>query len=264
MIIFLFLTKFKISVGRFLVEVLSGNAGDMTDSQAFGFDILYEEGALLAVNKPSGLLTQAPVGIDSLEFRVKDYLIQRDSKTGNCYLGIPHRLDRPASGVILFTLNSRMANKVSQQFRERSVQKIYWAVAQGTIEEDQGTWYDFMRKIPGQPESEIVSPMHPDAREAILKFKVLKRWESKTWLQIELETGRTHQIRLQCATRNFPLLGDAQYGSTVSFGTSYEDIRKRAIALHSRKMTFENPQTKETVVLTAPLSSDWNKIGIEE
>lgn len=235
----------------------------MIDSRSFGFDILYEEGSLLAVNKPAGLLTQAPSGIDSLEFRVKDYLTVRDQKQGNCYLGIPHRLDRPASGVILFTMNSRTANKVSKQFRERSVQKIYWAVAQGTIKEDEGTWYDFMRKVPGQPESEIVSPMHPEAREAILNFKVLRRWEGKTWLQIELETGRTHQIRLQCSTRNFPLLGDAQYGSTVSFGTQYEDVRKRSIALHSRKMTFENPQTMETVVLTAPLSADWKQIGIE-
>ncbi|MDO5580129.1 MAG: RluA family pseudouridine synthase [Planctomycetia bacterium] len=227
------------------------------------FDIIYEEGSVLAVNKRAGLLTQAPAGIDSLEFQVKDYLTRRDKKTGKCYLGIPHRLDRPASGVILFTKNSRAANKLCEQFQERSVEKYYWALVGGVIEEDQGTWNDYMRKIPGRAEAEILSPMHPDAREAILHFEVLRRFDQFTWLKIHLETGRTHQIRLQCGSRGFPLLGDALYGSSIPFGEQFEDERLRAIALHAHEISFVHPQTKEKIHLTAPVSPTWTECGID-
>lgn len=227
------------------------------------FEILYEEGSVLAVNKRAGLLTQAPAGIDSLEFQIKEFLIQREQKTGKCYLGIPHRLDRPASGVILFTKNSRAANKLCAQFHERSVEKFYWALVEGTIEEDTGTWNDYMRKVPGRAEAEILSPMHPDAREAILHFEVLRRFDRSTWLKIHLETGRTHQIRLQCGSRGFPLLGDTLYGSTVPFGDQFEDERLRAIALHAREISFVHPQTKEKIHLVAPVSATWTEYGID-
>ena len=222
-------------------------------------NILYEEGSVIAINKPSGLLTQAPVGIDSLEFRVKNFLIQREQKTGKCYLGIPHRLDRPASGVMIFARNSRAANYLCEQFRSREIEKKYWAITEGVIESESGTWIDYMRKIPGKAEAELIEPIHPEAREAVLHFKVLGRFEKCTWLEIELETGRTHQIRLQCSSRGFPLLGDTQYGGTIPFGPQYDDDRLRAIALHSRRMVFVHPQSKETVELVAPLSDTWRE-----
>ncbi|MDO5554267.1 MAG: RNA pseudouridine synthase [Planctomycetia bacterium] len=228
--------------------------------EAANFDIIYEEGPVLAVNKEPGLLTQAPAGIDSLELRVKDYLTRKGGKTGKCYLGVPHRLDRPASGLILFATNSRATNRLSEQFRARTVEKRYWALAEGHVPEESGVWRDYMRKIPGKAEAELVPPIHPDAREAVLRYEVKGRFPGFTWLEIELETGRTHQIRLQCASRGFPLLGDAQYGSTVPFGEQYEDERLRAIALHSRHMVFVHPTTKASIVLEAPLRAAWNLI----
>lgn len=221
------------------------------------FHILYELGPTLVVDKQPGILTQAPLGVDSMEARVKDFMNRRDNRTGKRYLGVPHRLDRPASGVLVFAKHARAARKFSDQFEERSVEKIYWALAGGEVPEDAGTWVDYMRKIPGRAEAEIVSPIKPDAREAVLRFRVLKRLEGTTWLEIRLETGRTHQIRLQCASRGFPLLGDALYGSTVAFGEPFEDERERAIALHAREITFVDPTTKEKTTLRAPLFAPW-------
>lgn len=221
------------------------------------FHILYELGPTLVVDKQPGILTQAPLGVDSMEARVKDFMNRRDNRTGKRYLGVPHRLDRPASGVLVFAKHARAARKFSDQFEERSVEKIYWALAGGEVPEDAGTWVDYMRKIPGRAEAEIVSPIKPDAREAVLRFRVLKRLEGATWLEIRLETGRTHQIRLQCASRGFPLLGDALYGSTVAFGEPFEDERERAIALHAREITFVDPTTKEKTTLRAPLFAPW-------
>lgn len=221
------------------------------------FNIVYENGPTIVINKQPGVLTQAPPGVDSIEARVKEFFNLRDGRTGKRYLGLPHRLDRPASGLLAMARHVRAARRLSDQFQERSVTKKYWALVGGVVEEDRGTWYDFMRKIPGRAESEIISPMHPDAREAVLHFRVLKRFDAVTWLEIELETGRTHQIRLQCASRGCPLLGDAQYGSTVSFGEQYEDGRERAIALHSRELCFVDFLTKERVTLHAPLYLPW-------
>ncbi|MGI5832596.1 MAG: RluA family pseudouridine synthase [Thermoguttaceae bacterium] len=226
------------------------------------FNILYEEGPVLAVNKESGILTQAPAGIDSLEARVRAFLIRREEKPGGCYLGIPHRLDRPASGVILFAKHVRAANRLSEQFRTRTVEKKYWALVSGCVPDDEGEWIDYMRKTPGRAEAELIAPIHPDAREAILKFRVLGRLTHPepgdvTHLEIELETGRTHQIRLQASSRGYPILGDSQYGSTVSFGEQFNDERLNAIALHSRKISFDHPMTRERVALTAPLPQAW-------
>lgn len=221
------------------------------------FNIVYENGPTLVVNKQPGVLTQAPLGVDSIEARVKEFMNLRDERRGKRYLGLPHRLDRPASGLLVFAKHVRAARRLSDQFQERSVTKKYWALVSGIVKEDAGEWRDYMRKIPGRAEAEIISPIKPDAREAILHFRVVERFNSFTWLEIELETGRTHQIRLQCSTRGFPLLGDELYGSQVPFGPQYEDGRERAIALHSREMTFVDFVSKTRVTLIAPLYSPW-------
>lgn len=221
------------------------------------FNVIYENGPTIVVDKQPGVLTQAPLGVDSIEARVKEFMNLREGRRGKRYVGLPHRLDRPASGLLVLAKHARAARRLSDQFQERSVVKKYWALAEGVIAEDIGTWYDYMRKIPGCAMSEIVSPMKSDAREAVLHFRVLQRYEKFTWIEIELETGRTHQIRLQCATRGFPILGDALYGSTIPFGGQFEDERERAIALHSRYMSFVDFTTKERVELTAPLYTPW-------
>jgi len=227
-----------------------------------GFEILREDGPLLAVNKPAGLLTQAPSGIDSLEHRVKDFLTVRDQKPGRCYLGVPHRLDRPVSGVLLFAKHVRAARRLSEQFASRTVEKTYWTAVSGQPKESADTWVDFMKKVRHQPLAVIAKPMDPEAREAILHYRVLQRFDWGAWLEVQLETGRMHQIRLQAASRGFPILGDLQYGSNVSFGEQHNDTRWNGIALHARSITFLHPMTREPLTLEAALPTAWHKLEI--
>ena len=226
------------------------------------FEVLLEDGPLLAVNKPVGLLTQAPAGIDSLEHRIKDFLTVRDHKPGRCYLGVPHRLDRPVSGVLLFAKHVRAARRLSEQFESRTVTKIYWVAVSGHLEDDAGTWVDYMKKVQCQPLAVVAKPDDPEAREAILHFRVLCRFDWGTWLEVTLETGRMHQIRLQTSSHGFPILGDVQYGSKTAFGEQKDDPRLQGIALHARSIEFMHPMTREPLVLEATLPSAWHEFGI--
>jgi RluA family pseudouridine synthase len=196
-------------------------------------DLISEKGACLVINKPGGLLTQGPPGIDSMELRIKQFLKVRDEKPGKVYLGVPHRLDRPASGIMVFAKNVRAAKRLSDQFQARTVDKKYWAVVANGPQESSGTWTDFMRKLPDEAKSEICNRDDERAKEAILHYKVVNRCDSLAWLEIQLETGRTHQIRLQCGSRGFPIIGDQLYRSEIDFGPEILDQRKKWIALHA-------------------------------
>lgn len=223
-------------------------------------EILLESGPCLVVNKPAGLLTQAPPGIDSLERRVKEFLKQRDHKPGNVYLGVPHRLDRPASGALVLARHVRAARRLAEQFQARTVRKTYWACVAGHVTPAEGTWRDWLRKVPDQPRAEQVPADHPDAREAILHYRTLGVFEWGTWLEIELETGRMHQVRVQAAIRGHPVLGDAMYGSQVPFGPPLEDWRQRPIALHARQLQFRHPMTHEPLEVIAPTPPLWQTL----
>lgn len=225
-------------------------------------EILLERGAVLVLNKPGGLLTQAPPGIDSLELRTKQFLKTRDEKPGKVYLGVPHRLDRPVSGVIVIAKNVRATQRISAQIQQRTVTKKYWTLVEGTLPESEGTWIDTMRKIPGEAKSELAAKDAPDAKEAILRYVVLHRGEKFSWLEIELFTGRTHQIRLQCASRDFPICGDQLYGATSEFGPRTTDLRKRWIALHARQLVFEHPIDRTEVDVTAELPHYWREFEV--
>jgi 23S rRNA pseudouridine1911/1915/1917 synthase len=227
-----------------------------------GFDILLEDSACLVVNKPGGLLTQAPLGIDSLEFRIKRLLKERDAKPGGVYLGVPHRLDRPASGVIVFAKNVRAARRISEQFEGRLVEKTYWALVEGVVQEDEATWTDHLKKIDGEPRTVVVDERDPEGQIAILHYRVLERLENRSLLEIKLETGRTHQIRVQCATRGHPLVGDELYGSGERFGPWSDDQRERLIGLHARSLKFRHPMTREVVNCVAPLPAMWLEAGV--
>jgi RluA family pseudouridine synthase len=226
-------------------------------------DILYESGPCLVVNKPPGILTQAPAGIDSLEVQVKAFYREREQKEGNIYLGLPHRLDRPVSGAIVFARHVRAAQRLASQFENRTVSKVYWAVVEGEVQPDEGTWTDHLHKRHGMAQTLLVPPGDPRGKLAVMHYRVLRRIDKlSTWLEVQLETGRTHQIRVQAASRGHPVVGDAQYGSTQPFGEQFSDERLRAIALHARQLGFNHPMTSEAVDVIAPLPDSWREIGL--
>ena len=230
-------------------------------SRVDGPSVLYEDGPCLVVAKPAGILTQAPAHVESMEQRVRDLIRQREGKTGNFYLGVPHRLDRPVSGALAFARHVRACRRLSEQFAGRVVRKIYWALIEGATDTVEGTWRDWMRKIPGRAEAEIVAADHPEAREARLKFRALGETPLGSLLEIELETGRTHQIRLQAASRGLPIVGDRLYGARSLFGHQHSDERLRSIGLHGRLLSFLHPMTRDRVEVEAPLTADWEPIG---
>lgn len=227
-----------------------------------GFEILLEDEAVLAVCKPTGIATQAPPGIDSLEARVKAYLAAGDVQPADVYLGIPHRLDRPVSGAILLAKTRRAARQLSRQFERRRVKKLYWACVERTVEPPAGTWIDYLHKVYGQPKAAVVEATHPAAQEAILRYRTLGYHRAGSWLEIELETGRTHQIRVQAASRGHPVLGDAHYGARIAFGPQQEDERLREIALCARRIQFFHPTTKGPTTVEAPTGAAWQELAL--
>lgn len=228
---------------------------------AEGLQILLEDNHCLAVVKPAGLLTQGvPQGIPTLEAMAKEYLKQKYNKPGNVYLGIPHRLDRPVSGVVLFARNSKAAGRLAEQFQNRQVRKVYWAVVEGRVEPLQGEWRDWLMKVPDEARSICVPPGTLGAKEARLRYRVLEHGDAQTLLEIELETGRMHQIRVQAAARGWPVLGDVLYGAKRTFGPQAESPREALIALHARSLTFLHPLRYEPLTLTAPLPEHWKGV----
>ena len=226
--------------------------------------ILYDDGPVLVINKPPGLLTQAPRGIDSAEIKVREFYRQREEKPAdaNLYVGIVHRLDRPVTGALTFTRHARAAKRLATQFQERTVDKTYWALVEGLVEQEEGTWTDHLHKRHGMAQSIVVAEDDPRGKMAILRYRVLARFDNAsstgaTWLQIALETGRTHQIRVQASSRGHAVLGDHQYNAVTPFGPQTSEPRDRAIALHARELAFRHPMRDETVTVEAPLPDYW-------
>jgi 23S rRNA pseudouridine1911/1915/1917 synthase len=220
--------------------------------------ILFEDNHCLAVAKPPGLLTQGvPVGIPTLEAQVKAYLKERYKKPGNVYLGIPHRLDRPVSGVVLFARNTKAARRLAEQFQTRQVAKVYWAVLEGAVEPLEGAWQDWLVKLPEQARAEVAPAGAAGARRALLRYRRLVQDAGSSLVEIWPETGRMHQIRVQAASRGFPVLGDILYGARQDFGPPPAHPRDRIIALHARRLTFLHPIRYEPLTLTAPLPEPW-------
>lgn len=225
-------------------------------------DVILHEGPCIVVNKMAGIATQAPPGIPSLENLVRDYIREREGKSESdkFYLGIPHRLDRPVTGAIVFGRHVRATKRIADQFANRSVEKTYWALVESNAVDKlapSGTWVDWLRKIPGQAAVAVGEDGDEGAKRAVLHYEVASTDDDATLLSIRLETGRTHQIRVQCASRGLPLLGDVQYGSTTAFGPVVEDPRRAAIGLHARNLKFQHPMTREAVEVTAELPAFW-------
>ena len=227
--------------------------------------VLYEDNHCLAVAKPAPLLTQGvPPGIPTLEALAKAYLKERYHKSGNVYLGIPHRLDRPVSGVVVFARNTKAARRLAEQFQQRQVRKVYWAAVDVTDPErtppSAGAWEDWLLKLPEEARSVGATPDTPGARRAVLRYRRLAAGPDWALLEVEPETGRMHQIRVQAAARGWPVRGDVLYGSRLPFGPAAELPRDRLIALHGRSLTFLHPIRFEPITVTAPLPESWRAL----
>ena len=228
-------------------------------SFADSLDILYEDNHCVALNKPAGWPTTHFDGREETFDRlVKAYLKEKHAKPGNVFLGVVHRLDKPTSGVLLFARTSKSASRLSEQFREGAIEKVYWAIIEASGRRqravpwdsaDSGSLEDWLKKNDATTRVEVVSEDTPDAQFARLLFQVRGRHDGLTWLELRPHTGRKHQLRVQLSSRGCPIYGDAKYGSPHTLGP--------AIALHARSLTFLHPVSKEPIALTAELPKYW-------
>lgn len=237
----------------------------MPREQRPAVDIICEDGPLIAANKPPGLIAQgAPIGVDSLVNQVKEYLKVKYDKPGNVYLGVPHRIDRPTSGIVVFSRNSKCAARLAEQFQKRQVQKTYLAVLEHPPAENDGTLEDWLYRVPDHSYVEICSESRIGAKHARLHYRVLAQTHGRALVEVDLETGRMHQIRIQFASRGCPIVGDTQYGATSHFrGYADTDPKLRPIALHAWKMRLLHPIRYDELELTAPVPETWNEFGFE-
>lgn len=218
--------------------------------------VLYEDNHLLAVNKPAGLGTMGlPHGKTTLLDLAKEYLKRKYDKPGNVYLGIVSRLDVPVSGVVLLARTSKAAARLTEQFRERQVEKTYWAVVEGRLPEEHGELTDWLRKDDRHRKMHAAAAGAKDAQEARLSYRRLNYVARGTLLEIRLHTGRKHQIRLQLSAHGYPTWGDLKYGGRESFSAG--------IALHALRLIVEHPTRHEPVEVQAPLPSAWRMFGVE-
>ena len=222
--------------------------------------MLFEDFHLLVVNKPAPLLTQAPAGIPSLEAAVKAYIKEKYAKPAGVYLGIPHRLDRPVSGVVCFARNTKAAQRVHAQFQNHKVRKVYWAAVEGEVTPDAGVWEDWVLKVQHEGRTVKAAENDPGAKLAMLEYRVLKKLEAGTLIEFAPLTGRMHQLRVQAAWRGHPVFGDVMYGSPRPFGPAWENPRDKVIALHARSLTLTHPFTKQELTFVAPPPAYWGDI----
>jgi 23S rRNA pseudouridine1911/1915/1917 synthase len=211
-------------------------------------EILFEDNHCLAVAKPAGALSTHFQGSEeTLDRVVKRYLKDKHKKPGNVFLGVVHRLDKAVSGVLLFARTSKAAARLSEQFREGTVEKVYWAVVEGEVATQAGSLEDWLVKTERHVE---VVPAHMEgARQALLHFQKKATHGGLTWLEVRPQTGRTHQLRVQLAHHGHPIYGDAKYGSIRTFG--------QAIGLHAHSLTFLHPIRYEPITLTAEVPRTW-------
>jgi len=218
--------------------------------------ILYEDNHIIAVNKmPSDIVQSDRTGDETLADRVRDYLRSAYGKPGKVFVGIPHRLDRPTSGVVLFAKTDKALARLAELFREGGVRKTYWAVVAEKPPADRGTLVHWLRRNPAQNKSYAVPGPGGGAREARLSYRLLLRTERYYLLEIGLETGRHHQIRAQLAAIGCHIKGDLKYGAARSNPGG-------GIHLHARRAELVHPVRKTPLVITAepPRDPVWDAV----
>ncbi|MBL7977955.1 MAG: RNA pseudouridine synthase [Bacteroidetes Order II. Incertae sedis bacterium] len=211
-------------------------------------DVLYEDNHLLVINKPAGLLAQedATGDLDVLTI-CKQYLKEKYTKPGAVFLGLVHRLDRPASGVMVLARTSKAASRLSEQIRSRTIQKTYWIMVEGKVSGN-GTCEDYLLKEDSFVR--LVDGSQARAQLARLSWRSLKVFSKDSLVEVALETGRPHQIRVQFSARNMPIRGDLKYGAKTT-------LPDRSIALHCRVMTFKHPTQDQLLSIMAPVPQIW-------
>lgn len=209
-------------------------------------DVIYEDNHLFVVNKPCGQLVQGDqTGRSTLLDAGKAWLKDKYGKPGNVFLALVHRLDRPASGVVVLARTSKAASRLSEEIRTRKPTKVYWAKVSGEVPE-QGSWSDRLER--DEYSSRVVSSPH--GKDARLKFRRMELTSNTSSVEIDLETGRHHQIRVQFAHRKYPILGDKKYGSIHDFAPG-------SIALHAREFRIKHPTRDEELRFVCDPGSNW-------
>ena len=213
--------------------------------------VLYEDNHIIAVNKTCNEIVQGDkTGDTPLSEIVKAYIKEKYNKPGEVFLGVTHRLDRPTSGVVLFARTSKALTRLNDMFKSHEqIQKTYWAIVQGAPKLPEARLENWLVRNEAQNKSYIAKPGAKEAKQAILSYKTLAKGENYTLLEVNLETGRHHQIRCQLAAIGCPIKGDLKYGAKRSNPDG-------GICLHARQIEFIHPVSKQDICITAPVPND--------
>ena len=218
--------------------------------------ILHEDNHIIAINKRIGDIVQGDkTGDKPLSEVVKEYIKEKYNKPGEVFLGVVHRLDRPTTGIVVFARTSKALTRLNELFSNRETQKTYWAIVKNKPEKEQDTLVHFLKRNEKNNTSKAHTKEVPESKKASLDYKIIKTLDNYFALEINLHTGRHHQIRAQLAAIGCPIKGDLKYG----FDRSNPD---GGIHLHARKLVFIHPVSKEVLEIIAPTSKNsiWNSI----
>ncbi|WP_276965754.1 RNA pseudouridine synthase [Bacteroides graminisolvens] len=216
--------------------------------------VVYEDNHIIVVNKTSSEIVQGDkTGDIPLSETVKQYLKEKYQKPGNVFVGVTHRLDRPVSGLVVFAKTSKALSRLNEMFKNSEVKKTYWAIVKECPRELEGELVHYLVRNEKQNKSYAYDKEMPDSKKVILHYRLIARSQNYNLLEVDLKTGRHHQIRCQLAKMGCPIKGDLKYG----FARSNPD---GSICLHARRISFIHPVSKEQIDLEAPVppGSLWN------
>lgn len=206
-------------------------------------NVLYEDNHLLIVEKPVNIVVQEDASKDmDLLNMLKSYIKEKYNKPGDVYLGLVHRLDRPVGGVMVFARTSKAASRLSNELRKQQIYRKYKAIIRGTLPNKQGELVDYLYKDRKKNLVSVVSSKNKDGKKAILEYKVLSKKDNLSMLEVELKTGRSHQIRVQLANQGTPLYGDQKYGEHVN-------KHGQQIALWASSLSVKHPTKDEMITV---------------
>lgn len=212
--------------------------------------VLYEDNHIIIVYKQSGEIVQGDkTGDKPLSETIKEWIKEKYAKPGNVFLGVVHRLDRPVSGIVVFAKTSKALSRLNNMFRNGEVRKIYWAMVQTAPNMPEATLTNWLVRNEKQNKSYVYNNEMPNAKQAILKYKTIGQTEHYTLLEVNLLTGRHHQIRCQLAAMGCPIKGDLKYGARRSNPDG-------SISLLSHKVEFIHPVSKQKIVVVSPLPTE--------